>query len=119
MNPPNNGVVSDSVLGGDDLVNGEPPFTLEVDDGNIGDENKSLADMLGYIPKPEVNPKLEEARKNLQYNEAKVMDGIHYAEWKEWAGEIITLQREDTQWVWEKLQRLRKLEEVVDQLRRI
>lgn len=63
--------------------------------------------------------KLNVARKALEFDEKKVDDGIAYAQWKEWAGEIVTLQREDTQWVWEKLQRLRKLEETVDQLRRI
>lgn len=63
--------------------------------------------------------KLNVVRKELQFDEKKVDDGISYGQWKEWAGEIITLQREDTRWVWEKLQRLEKLEKVIDQLRRI
>lgn len=63
--------------------------------------------------------KLNVVRKSLQFDEKKVDDGIAYAQWKEWDGEIVTLQREDTLWVWEKLQRLQKFEEAIDQLRRI
>jgi hypothetical protein len=50
--------------------------------------------------------KLDEARQHLVYDPEKVNDGINYSQWEEWAGEIITLQREDTRWVWKQLQRL-------------
>lgn len=63
--------------------------------------------------------KLNVVRKELQFDRKKIDDGIAYGQWEEWAGEIITLQREDTRWVWEKLQRLEKLEKAIDQLRRI
>ena len=33
----------------------------------------------------------------------QINDGIHYAQWKEWAGEEVKLSREDSAWVWEKL----------------
>lgn len=61
--------------------------------------------------------KLAKARANFQYDETKVMDGIRRAQWREWAGEIVTLDRDESQWVWDKLQRLDKLEELIHKIK--
>jgi hypothetical protein len=61
--------------------------------------------------------KLDEARENLIFNPEKVNDGINYAQWREWDGEIITLQRKDTRWVWKQLQRLTEAENDLDKAR--
>lgn len=47
----------------------------------------------------------------LKFDPEKIDDGINMSFWEEWAGEIITLKREDTRWVWKQLQKLKELEE--------
>ena len=42
----------------------------------------------------------------LTFDEEKVDDGINFAQWKEWDGEIITLKREDTRWVYKQLKKV-------------
>lgn len=45
----------------------------------------------------------------LKYSEEKINDGINFAQWKEWDGEIITLKREDTRWVYKQLKKVFEL----------
>ena len=54
----------------------------------------------------EEKDKLAEARKNLEYDPEKVDTGIRLAQWKEWAGETVTLGPEETQWVYQQLRKL-------------
>lgn len=62
--------------------------------------------------------KLDEAREHLKFDPEKVEDGINYAQWEEWDGEIVNLNREDTRWVAKQLKKLRELEDLVNRLRR-
>jgi len=46
----------------------------------------------------------------LKYDETKINDGIMFAQWAEWEGEIVTLSREDTRWVYKQLRKLQIVE---------
>ena len=46
----------------------------------------------------------------LKYDETKIKDGIMFAQWAEWEGEIVTLSREDTRWVYKQLRKLQIIE---------
>lgn len=60
--------------------------------------------------------KLAEAREHLKYDPQQVQDGINYAQWREWAGEEVTLNREESAWVWMKLQELDRAKDLINKI---
>lgn len=71
-------------------------------DAYLNKERDSFGNPLGL----NLTDKLAKAMANLQYDPERVDDGIRMALWKEWEGETVTLDREETKWVYKQLKKL-------------
>lgn len=71
-------------------------------DAYLKKERENFGNPLGLT----LTDKLAKARANLQYDPEKVDDGIRMAQWKEWEGETVTLDPEETKWVYKQLKKL-------------